>query len=52
MKIQNKYIDKNNLENITLLTRNCISAIRQLRAGEPVFMSHGACIGFDSGKRV
>mgnify|MGYP000163505450 CR=1 FL=1 len=38
MRIKNKFIDKNNIENITFLTRSSMSAIRQLRAGEPVYI--------------
>lgn len=37
MRIKNVYKDKDDMESITLLTRSCISSIRQLRSGEPLF---------------
>ena len=38
MRIKNKFIDRNNIENVTFLTRSSISAIRQMRVGEPVYI--------------
>ena len=38
MRIKNVFLDKNNIENITFLTRSSMSAIRQLRSGDPVYL--------------
>ena len=38
MRIVNHYQNENNTERITLLTCACLSAIRQSRSGEPVYI--------------
>lgn len=52
MRIKNNFIDKNNIENITFLTRSSLSAIRQLRAGEPVYICTNNFAPAVSEKRV
>lgn len=52
MRIKNRFIDKNNIENITFLTRSSISAIRQMRAGEPVYICTNNFSPFISDNKV
>lgn len=52
MRIKNTFIDKNDKEKIAFLTRSSISAIRQLRAGEPVYLCTGSFIPAVSGNKV